>query len=316
MNMQYYPLVSIVIPVFNGYPYLREAIDSCLGQTYKNIEIIVVNDGSPDDGKTEEIALSYGDKIRYFCKENGGVSSALNFGISHMSGEWFSWLSHDDLYDCEKVQKQVEALQKRKDKECVVRCESSLIDSEGNPIFRPHRLVNGEFSGLKMMKMHYLREVSLYGCSLLIHRNVLKKAGWFDENLRAVQDEMYWWNIMRLDIPFVSIADKLVKIRVHKGQQTRVLSDKFDTERRQMQDTMQALYEAGQIANEQAVALFVYKRCRSGEKQQVQDLRKSIERRSKTKGRFKFMCLIYSVYGRIYCVVKKVYRRIFKKSQQ
>ena len=75
------PLVSIVIPVYNGANYLREAIDSALAQTYSNVEIIVVNDGSDDGGATRDIALSYGDKIRYFAKDNGGVSTALNVGI-------------------------------------------------------------------------------------------------------------------------------------------------------------------------------------------------------------------------------------------
>ena len=97
MAYEYDPKVSIIIPVYNGANYVSEAIDSALAQTYKNIEIIVVNDGSSDDGATEKIAKSYGDRIRYFAKENGGVSSALNFGIRQMTGEWFSWLSHDDL---------------------------------------------------------------------------------------------------------------------------------------------------------------------------------------------------------------------------
>ena len=83
--------------------------NSALSQTYKNIEVIVVNDGSNDDGKTEEIALSYGNKIRYFYKENGGVSSALNCGIRAMHGEFFSWLSHDDVYFETKVEKQIDA---------------------------------------------------------------------------------------------------------------------------------------------------------------------------------------------------------------
>ena len=65
------PLISIIIPVYNGSNYLRDAINSALAQTYTNIEIIVVNDGSNDNGETEKIALSYGEKIRYFSKENG-----------------------------------------------------------------------------------------------------------------------------------------------------------------------------------------------------------------------------------------------------
>ena len=85
--MRYEPLISIVIPVYNGSNFMADAIDSALSQTYKNIEIIVVNDGSTDGGKTEEIALSYGDKIRYYSKENGGVSSAVNLAIQNMKGE-------------------------------------------------------------------------------------------------------------------------------------------------------------------------------------------------------------------------------------
>jgi glycosyltransferase involved in cell wall biosynthesis len=71
-------LVSIVIPVYNGANYLADAIDSALNQTYSRFEIIVMNDGSKDNGATERVALSYGDRIRYFAKPNGGVASALN----------------------------------------------------------------------------------------------------------------------------------------------------------------------------------------------------------------------------------------------
>ena len=102
------PLVSIVIPVYNGANFLREAIDSALAQTWPHCEILVVNDGSTDNGATEDISLSYRARIRYFRKENGGVASALNLGIREMRGDFFSWLSHDDVYLPDKCRNQVE----------------------------------------------------------------------------------------------------------------------------------------------------------------------------------------------------------------
>ena len=118
------PLVSIIIPVYNGSNYVKEAIDSALAQTYKNIEIIVVNDGSNDDGATEKIALSFGDKIRYFYKANGGISSALNYGIEKMQGEYFSWLSHDDKYTETKIEKQIALLKETKKENTIFLCGS------------------------------------------------------------------------------------------------------------------------------------------------------------------------------------------------
>ncbi len=95
-NKLFNPLVSIIIPVYNGANYVEEAIKSALAQTYKKIEVVVINDGSTD--KTEEIVKKYLKKVRYYKKTNGGVATALNFGISKARGSYISWLSHDDLY--------------------------------------------------------------------------------------------------------------------------------------------------------------------------------------------------------------------------
>ena len=126
------PLVSIIIPVYNGSNYMREAIDSALAQTYQNTEVIVVNDGSNDDGATDEIARSYGDKIRYFIKENGGVSSALNLGIRMMKGDYFSWLSHDDVYTPAKLEKQIALLADHGDGKTIVMCATQQINAKSN----------------------------------------------------------------------------------------------------------------------------------------------------------------------------------------
>lgn len=121
---------------------MREAIDSALNQTYKNIEVIVVNDSSKDN--TEEIAQSYGDKIRYFSKENGGVATALNLAIKEAKGEYISWLSHDDVYYYYKIQKQIELLAKLEDKNTILFSDINLID-ENSKIFS-NRIIKNMYS--------------------------------------------------------------------------------------------------------------------------------------------------------------------------
>ena len=119
-SSQFNPLVSIIIPVYNGSNFLREAIFSALAQTYPNIEVIVINDGSNDNNKTDAIARSFGETIRYFYQENKGVASALNLGISQMRGDYFSWLSHDDIYLPEKIATQIKFLTSQLNKQIIL----------------------------------------------------------------------------------------------------------------------------------------------------------------------------------------------------
>ena len=122
------PLVSIVIPVYNGADYLAEAIDSAIAQTYSNIEIIVVNDGSTDDGATERVARAYGNRIKYYSKPNGGVATALNYAIKRMNGDYFSWLSHDDVYLPEKVERQIKKLEELDGEMVILYSNVEVID--------------------------------------------------------------------------------------------------------------------------------------------------------------------------------------------
>lgn len=306
----YNPLVSIIIPVYKGEPYLKEAIDSCLNQTYKNIEIIVVNDGSPDNGKTREIALSYGNKIRYFEKNNGGVSTALNYGISKMEGEWFSWLSHDDLYHPKKIEKQVDAISSFKDKVCVVRCSTSSINENGQPIFRPQRKISGHFTGLEMLKMHSLKEVGLYGCTLLIHKNILDKIGPFSLDLKTIQDEEYWTKIMFEGYDFISIPDVLVKIRIHKSQTTNLLSERFEIEREIFIDRMIEKYRFEKDKYFQSMIILLYKQAQSRRKELENKLKKELRSNTYFGIRNTVECMFYDFYGICYSGLKQLYRHI------
>ncbi len=207
------PKVSIIIPVYNGSNFLREAIDSALAQTYENKEILVINDGSKDNGKTEEIALSYGEKIRYFSKENGGVSSALNMAIKEMTGEYFSWLSHDDLYYEDKVKRQIETLLNLGEEKFVIYSDCAVFTTDSSSV-RPIKM-----EGVSPKNFRYWLTVKncLNGCTLLIPKSAFEECGIFDETLVITQDYDLWFRIAS-KYRFVHIAEVLVKAREHPKQ--------------------------------------------------------------------------------------------------
>lgn len=212
MNTEFHPLVSIVIPVYNGSNYLREAIDSALAQTYDNIEILVINDGSDDNGATEAIAKSYGDKIRYYSKENGGVATALNMGIENMRGEYFSWLSHDDVYLSDKIEVQIKEAE-RGGKfifgayEVIGTRGEHVADVFPNISFPTH---NPRF---------YLYRGLIHGCTTLIHKSIFDNYGHFDIEKKTTQDYYYWNKILKNITP-VYIEKLLCKSREHPDRGT------------------------------------------------------------------------------------------------
>ncbi|HHX68885.1 MAG TPA: glycosyltransferase family 2 protein [Gallicola sp.] len=99
------PLVSVVIPFYNRVDWLCEAVESVLNQTYDNFEIIVVNDGSPEN--VDDFLSQYGDKIIYKYKENGGAATARNLALKYATGEYIAFLDSDDLWLPEKTQNQI-----------------------------------------------------------------------------------------------------------------------------------------------------------------------------------------------------------------
>ena len=208
---EFHPLVSIVIPVYNGENYMREAIDSALAQTYDNIEVIVVDDGSKDN--TEEIAKSYGNKIRYFKKENGGVSTALNYGIDKMKGEYFSWLSHDDLYKPDKVQVQIDILNKLDNKNVVIFHDYELINQDNEYLYK----VVMDHDKLSKHKYKAVLEGCLNGITMLIPKEAFKVCGGFNPKFRCTQD-YDMWNRLVYKYDFVHSTKIITQTRLHEGQ--------------------------------------------------------------------------------------------------
>lgn len=213
--------VSIIIPVYNGERYLKEAIDSALAQTYSNLEVIVINDGSVD--RTEDIALSYGNKIRYFSKKNGGVASALNLGISVMQGEYFSWLSHDDIYLEDKIEKQMEILNNADNPNTIIWgnwLQKNMCTGQTNQIPPLYRFTIDQIQAETFPVLFGL----INGCTLLIHKSHFKRVGVFDEKLTTAQDYDFWFRLMRGQ-KTIYVQEYTVVQRLHEQQGSNTIPE-------------------------------------------------------------------------------------------
>jgi glycosyltransferase involved in cell wall biosynthesis len=209
----YNPLVSVVIPVYKGAAYVGQAIESVLAQTYRNIEIIVVDDGSPDDGATRRAVEAYLPRVRYIYQENGGVAAALNTGARNMRGEIFSWLSHDDLFVPDKTEKQIEFIRQLGRKDAVLYSDYMIVDPDNN---RMYDVVMDHEMLTRQPLLAVLRGAT-NGCTMLLPREVFQTIGYFDERLRFTQDYDFWDRIEDT-FPLVHCPGIMVRQRVHPGQ--------------------------------------------------------------------------------------------------
>lgn len=177
------PKVSVVVPVFNGERFIKDSIDSVLNQTFRDIEIIVVDDGSTD--RTAEIVRGYGCKLIYRYQHNQGADIAYNVGISMASGEYVAFLDHDDRWYPEKVETQVSILNRCPDIGLTY-SELDGIDEFGTRIeqktwVQRRRVKSDILTNFRAVLKRQL-PVALPS-AMMVRRGVLKSVGGFDESL-------------------------------------------------------------------------------------------------------------------------------------
>ena len=305
------PLVSIIIPVYNGENYMRQAIDSALNQTYKNIEVIVVNDGSKD--KTDEIALSYGDKIRYFKKENGGVSSALNKGIAEMKGEYFSWLSHDDMYTPDKVEKSVLAIDYCKDENTLIYCASMAVDKDLKPLKKKKFSDQKKYLLWQEALMESLTTGAYAGCNFLIPKKAFDECGGFNENLRFIQDTVMWEKLFLNGFSLLKIPEVCVKYRIHGGQLTQTGRAIFKQEAKDI--SYEVLPQFLKISTKENNFLKPYAiNCAKGDQKQiVKNIIKSANEHQLFSLLDKVEIFAMGCYGMVRPFIRKMYYKFFRK---
>lgn len=313
-----FPLVSIVIPVYNGANYMKEAIDSAINQTYKNIEVLVINDGSDDNGETEKIALSYGDKIRYFYKENGGVSSALNLGIREMKGEYFSWLSHDDVYFDTKIENQVNALLTAGDDNVIAYCKTVFINKKSvliNKEWHKNSLKPNQLNDYKDSLLSILKDGVFSGCALLIPKRIfIDNNLFFDENMRYAQDVCMWYQIFLKKYSLIYVDKVGVKSRVHENQLTQkgVKLYKKDAILVCNGILTQLLRESNK-GRYNYIYFHIKNEAIHGNDEVVSLCIKAAKKSKKLSAFQRLKIFFFKIYGKIRPIIRKVYYRLFRK---
>jgi glycosyltransferase involved in cell wall biosynthesis len=199
--------VSIILPTYNGWQYLKESIDSCLNQTYRKIELIIVDDGSLENIK--KIIQSYSDdRIIYIRhKKNLGLANALNSGFLNTSGEYLTWTSDDNFYDFKAIQNMVKVLEKNPEIDFIY-TNYYTIDEEGKKI-KPIKI--GSVKGLD--------RCNCIGPCFLYRRKIYEKIGEYNPNFFLAEDYEYWLKI-RKQFKMQKLNQFLYFYREHKDRLT------------------------------------------------------------------------------------------------
>lgn len=207
-------LVSAIVPAYNAELFLAQAVESILAQTYRNFEIILVDDGSTD--KTEPIARQFKDAVRYVYQTNKGLAAARNTGIRHAKSEIIALLDADDLWDPKFLEVMTGLLKQHPDAAGVY-CGFQYIDRQGNIVGKPSlRVVPPEL----FYRTQIIQGNWLSACSVLFRKPIAEEVGLFDESLRALEDQDMWIRLSA-NHPFVGLPVSLVKYRRHETNMSK-----------------------------------------------------------------------------------------------
>jgi glycosyltransferase involved in cell wall biosynthesis len=210
------PLVSVVVPAWNAERTLAETLSSVAAQTYRDLEILIVDDGSTD--ATATVAADFcarEPRARLISTANGGVATARNKAIAEATGQWIAPIDADDLWHPRKIEKQVVAVLSASERPGFVYCWHRLIDSESRVTGSgPHWQLNGR----AYAQLAYLNVVE-NGSALLLSRDALLEVGGYDESLRArraqgCEDVMVQLQVARRH-PIAVVPEYLVGHRRH-----------------------------------------------------------------------------------------------------
>jgi glycosyltransferase involved in cell wall biosynthesis len=199
------PLVSVIIPVYNGARYLRAALESVFAQSYRPFEVIVVDDGSTDDSGV--IAQSFPD-VRYIHQENQGVAAARNHGIEAARGEFFAFLDQDDLWTPEKLKLQLAYLLSHPDLGYTLTQQQFFLEpGETIPAWFRKELLSEVHTGWVLG-------------TLVVRRTAFEKIGNFATGYSAASDGDWFFRAKATGIPMAVVPELLLLKRIHGANES------------------------------------------------------------------------------------------------
>jgi len=205
--------VSVILTAYNGEKYICEAIDSVLSQTYKDFEIIVIDDGSTDSTATK--LKEYGDDIKYIYQNNSGTANALNKGIKNSIGDYIAFIDQDDVWISNKIEKQINYFQLNENVE-IVGTNAYLIDSFGDKKNELMHFLQGNIVNVTFKDIFLQNRI--IKSSVMCCKKSIEKIGLFDTELRSYTYDYYAWLVLSNDKNIKILNEPLIKYRWHDAQ--------------------------------------------------------------------------------------------------
>jgi glycosyltransferase involved in cell wall biosynthesis len=207
LNFNGNPLITVLMPVYNGAPYLKETIESILNQTYSCFEFLIINDCSTDHSL--DIIRSFNDTriVVHNNEKNIGQTKSLNVGLTLARGEYIAINDADDLSLPQRLAKELEYMQKNP--QCAVVGTNALIMNQQGKVTRKFCKLRGE----KEILITILHGTPVIHGSVLMRKKVILEQGGYDESIRISQDFALWSALLRKGIRLDNIADFTVVIR-------------------------------------------------------------------------------------------------------
>ena len=220
--------VTVIIPVYNSSRYMSEAINSVLTQTYKDFEIVVVDDGSTDNSKeiVGQFIEKYPEEIRYIYQKNKGIAGARNTGIRNANGEFMALLDADDKWYPKRLEEGIKIIESSADIG-LVHADSIRISEEGRPLPTPKR--DKKYLSGYIFNNLFLRKADIHSLTVLFKKECCENVGLFDENpiCMGCDDRDLWLRIAKKYR--IEYIDKiLAQHRVHQNNYSKNLEKMFE----------------------------------------------------------------------------------------